>query len=154
MTVSFNPAEKVSQWNYAVEIEYSEGTSTLIRSAFFGTAKDAAAFLDGFDYTNGDVFGWSGDSATMEAIQSYRKGDDVRAVPEFITEYDVDDETDSGKAIGADEFNRLFLAFHRKDGFTVRRWAVPNGHVYAVMYNGELSGAAWHVPTDADSVIM
>ncbi|WMI33627.1 hypothetical protein SEA_KENREY_265 [Streptomyces phage Kenrey] len=152
--MSFNPAKKVSLWNYAVEIQYAEGTNPLIRSAFFGTAKDAAAFLDGFDYTNGDVFEWSGDSATLEAIQSYRKGDDVRAIPEFITEYDVNNKTDSGKAIGADEFNRLFRMYFRRDGFTVRRWAVPGGHVYAVVCNGELSGMMWHVPEGADSIIM
>ena len=147
----YNPTKPVNEWNYAIEAEYGWNGENLIRSAFFGTAKEFAEWLDRFDYGSGDVFGWNGDSAVIEAVDSFRK-EPAYALPEFITEYDVNNETDSGRVIGADEFNRLFRTFHRKDGFRVRRWAVPDGHVYAVMHGGELSGALWHVPTDADCV--
>lgn len=149
--MTFNHTQPISWHNRAIEVQYSEGTDPREREMYFGDAKSFAEWLDAFDYSNGDVFGWTGDSATMAAVSSYRKGD-MRAIPEFITEYDVNNETDPGKAIGADEFNRLFRMFHRKDGYCVRRWAVPVGHVYAVVFNGELTGPMWHVPTDADCV--
>ena len=149
----FNPTKPVSEWNRAIEVDYfTNDRPNLERTEYFGSAKDFAEWLDAFDYGNGDVFGWTGCGATMEAVASFRKESEYVAVPPFITEYDVNNESDPGRAIGADEFNRLFRMFHRKDGFRVCRWAVPVGYVYAVVFDGELSGQMWHVPTDADCV--
>lgn len=144
----FNPMKEVTEWNYAIEAEYGWNGENLIRSAFFGTAKEFAEWLDRFDYGSGDVLGWNGDGAVMDAVDSFR-AEPQFALPEFITEYDVNAEN-SERAIGADEFENMRRIFHRRDGFRIRRWEIPEGNVYALTYDGKLSGPVWHVPDGTD----
>ena len=144
----FNPLREVSMWNYAIEAEYGLNGESLIRSAFFGTAKEFADWLSAFDYESGDVFGWTGDTATMRAVDSYRT-DEYREIPEFITEYNVNDG--SSEIIGADQFHNLRNMFRRdRANYRIHRHFCGDAKVYSVMYIGngepELSSYVWHVP--------
>lgn len=151
----FKITEPVSEWNYALEIEYGFFGENLIRSAFFKTAKDAAAFLDAFDYENGDVFGMNGDGATMHAVESYRKESNVRAIPGFITEFNTNDGT--AEIIGADQFHNLRRMFQKdRANYRIHRFFSDGAKVYAVMYVGDgdarLSSYVWHVPFGSDEL--
>ena len=150
----FKVSEPVSMWNRAIEAEYAFNGENLIRSAFFGSAKEFAEWLESFDYESGDVFGWTGDSATMRAVDSYRT-DEYRAVPEFITEYNTSDG--SSEVIGADQFHNLRNMFRRdRANYRIHRHFCGNAKVYSVMYIGngdaELSSYVWHVPFGTDEM--
>lgn len=151
----FKVSEPVSMWNRAIEAEYAFNGENLIRSAFFGTAKEFAEWLDAFDYESGDVFGWTGDSATMDAVDSYRKeGYAVRAIPEFITEFNTNDG--SSEIIGADAFHNLRRMFRRDPDYRIHRHFCGDAKVYSVMYIGKgepvLSTYVWHVPFGSDEL--
>jgi hypothetical protein len=151
----FNPTKPVSMWNRAIEAEYALNGENLIRSAFFGSAKEFAEWLDAFDYESGDIFGWSGDSATMEAVESFRKESEYVAVPEFITEFNTNDG--SSEIIGADQFHNLCRMFSRdRKNYRIHRHITDDAKVYSVMFigNGEptLSTYVWHVPFGADEM--
>ena len=150
----FKVSEPVGDSNYAVKAEWSLNGESLIRSAFFGSAKEFAEWLDAFDYETGDIFGWQGDSATMKAIESFRNDSDVIAVPEFITEYNVNDGTT--EIIGADQFHMLRRMFQRDPDYIVFRHFADGAKVHSVMYRGngaeKLSSYVWHVPFGADDV--
>jgi hypothetical protein len=142
-------------WNYAIEAEYGWNGENLIRSAFFGTAKEFAEWLDRFDYGSGDVFGWQGDSATMHAVDSYRKESDVRAIPEFITEFNTNDGSE--QIVGADEFHSLRKMFASdRANYRIHRHYADGAKVHSVMYIGDgepkLSSYVWHVPYGADEL--
>lgn len=151
----FKVTEPVSEMNFAIEVEYYLNGENLIRSARFGTAKDFAEWLDAFDYKSGDVLGWTGDSATMRAVESYRTDYPYRAIPDFITEYNTNDG--SSEIIGADQFRNLrrMFATDRKN-YRIHRHFADNAKVYSVMFigNGEptLSTYVWHVPFGADEI--
>jgi len=151
----FNPTKAVSETNFAIEAEYYLNGENLIRSARFGTAMEFGEWLDAFDYNSGDVLGWTGDSATMRAVASYRKDDFIRAVPEFITEFNTNDGTE--QIVGADEFHSLRNMFRRdRENYRIHRHFADNAKVYSVMFigNGEptLSTYVWHVPFGADEI--
>lgn len=150
----FKVSEPVSMWNRAIEAEYAFNGENLIRSAYFGSAKEFAEWLDAFDYESGDVFGWTGDSATMRAVDSYRKESDVRAIPEFITEFNTNDG--SSQIVGADEFHNLHRMFRRDPDYRIHRFLVDGAKVHAVMYVGNgaptLSAYVWHVPFGVDEM--
>lgn len=151
----YNPTKPVTMWNYAIEAEYGFNGENLIRSAFFGSAKEFAEWLDAFDYGSGDVFGWHGCAATMEAVESFRKESEYVAIPDFITEYNTNDG--SSEIIGADQFHNLRRMFSRdRANYRIHRHFADNAKVYAVMYigNGEptLSTYVWHVPFGADEI--
>ncbi|QNN99333.1 hypothetical protein SEA_FAUST_261 [Streptomyces phage Faust] len=150
----FKVSEPVNMWNYAIEAEYGFNGENLIRSAFFGSAKEFAEWLDAFDYGNGDVFGWTGDSATMNAVDSFRN-EPRWAMPEFITEYNVNDG--SSEIIGADQFHNLRRMFAKdRENYRIHRHFCGRAKVYSVMYIGngdaELSSYVWHVPFGADEM--
>ncbi|QOI67630.1 hypothetical protein SEA_BEUFFERT_263 [Streptomyces phage Beuffert] len=150
----FNPFREVSMWNRAIEAEYAFNGETLIRSAFFGTAKEFAEWLESFDYESGDVFGWTGDSATMRAVNSYRT-DEYRETPVFITEYNTNDG--SSEIIGVDQFHNLRRMFAKdRKNYRIHRHFCGDAKVYSVMYIGngeaELSSYVWHVPFGADEL--
>lgn len=152
---AFNPTKAVSEMNFAIEAEYYLNGENLIRSARFGSAIEFAEWLDTFDYGSGDVLGWTGDSATMRAVASYRKDDSIRALPEFITEYNTNDG--SSEIIGADQFHNLRRMFRNdRENYRIHRHFADNAKVYSVMFigNGEptLSTYVWHVPFGADEI--
>lgn len=149
---TYNPTKDIGWDNYAIKADYYTCDRTdLQRTEYFSSAREFAEWLDAFPYCkNSDVIGWSGDSATMEAVESYRKESGMRAVPEFITEFDPNDPDDKGRAIGADEFNRLFRVFNGAADLLVSRWDYPGGHVYGVMGGNVLVSYVWHVPSEAD----
>lgn len=141
----FKPAEPVTENNFAIMAEYGCFGENVIRAAYFGSAKEFAEWLSSFNYSTGDVFGWEGDSATMEAVESYRTDrDDIRAIPEFITEYNTNAAT--AEIIGADQFSNLYRMFRKDPEYTVNRYFCDNAKVYAVFYGGQLSSYVWHVP--------
>jgi hypothetical protein len=155
----YNPAKPVSMWNRAIEVNYfTSDRPNLERTEYFGSAKEFAEWLDAFDYKNGDVFGWTGCGATMEAVASFRKESEFVAIPEFITEFNTNAKTE--EIIGADQFHQLRRMFQRDPEYTVNRHFCGNAKVYSVMYLGSdgegpqfLSSYVWHVPFDADSAI-
>jgi len=150
----FNPTREVTESNYAILAEYGWNGENLIRSEYFGSAKEFADFLDRFDYGSGDVFGWQGDSATMEAVASFRKESDFVAVPDFITEYNTNDG--SSEIIGADAFHNLRRMFRRDPDYRIHRHFCGDAKVHSVMYIGKgepvLSSYVWHVPFGSDEL--
>jgi hypothetical protein len=151
----FKVSEPVSTWNRAIEAEYWIEGDPVIHSAFFGTAKEFAEWLDSFDYQSGDVCGWTGDSATMRAVESFRKNSEVQAIPEFITEFNTNDG--SSQIVGADEFNNLRNMFRKdRENYRIHRHFAGEAKVYSVMFigNGEprLSSYVWHVPFGTDEI--
>ena len=151
----FKVSEPVSEWNYAIRVEYwLTIRENFTYSEVFGSAKEFAEWLDAFDYESGDVFGWSGDSATMRAVESYRKESHVQAIPEFITEFNTNDGTET--IVGADEFHNLYRMFRRDPDYRIHRHFAGNAKVYSVMYLGkgfpQLSSYVWHVPYGTDEL--
>lgn len=109
-------------------------------------------------YRSGDGYGWTGDSATMEAVESFRRESEFVAVPEFITEFNTNSGTE--EIVGADQFHNLRRMFQRDPEYTVNRHFCGDAKVYSVMYLGRdgkgpqfLSSYVWHVPFDADTEI-
>jgi hypothetical protein len=152
----YNPTKPVAWDNYAIKADYYTcDRSDLERTEYFSSAKEFAEWLDAFEYCkNSDVTGWTGDSATMHAVESYRKESDVRAIPEFITEFNTSDG--SSEIIGADHFHNLRRMFSRDSDYCVHHFFADVAKVYAVMYVGEgearLSSYVWHVPFGADEI--
>lgn len=153
----YNPTKPVAWDNYAIKVDYYTcDRSDLERTEYFGSAKEFAEWLDAFEYCrNSDVTGWTGDSATMEAVESFRKESVVRAIPEFITEFNTNDG--SSEFIGADQFHNLRRMFSRdRENYRIHRHFADNAKVYSVMFigNGEptLSTYVWHVPFGADEL--
>jgi hypothetical protein len=150
----YNPTKPIAWDNYAVKVDYfTNDRPNLERTEYFGSASEFAEWLDSFDYRNGDVFGWSGDSATVRAVDSYRTEYPYRSLPEFITEYNVNDGSET--VIGADQFHRLRRMFSRdRANYRIHRHFCGDAKVYSVMFigNGEptLSTYVWHVPFGAD----
>jgi len=74
----------------------------------------------------------------------------MRAIPAVITEFDTVNESET--VVSVDAFNNLFRMFWNDPDYTVNRYPVPDGHVYAVFYvgngNNSLSSYAWHVPSE------
>lgn len=150
----FNPAKELSDDNYAILAEYGWFHENLIRSEYFGSARDYAEWLDAFDYESGDVFGCQGDGATMRAVESFRKESAYVAIPEYITEYNTN--TGTSEIIGADKFHELRRMFQRDPDYRVNRHYCGNAKVHSVMYVGDgeprLSSYVWHVPFGADEL--
>lgn len=151
----FKVTEPVTVNNFAIEVEFYLNGENRNRSERFGTAKEFAEWLNAFDYESGDVFGWTGDSATMQAVDSYRNdGFAVRALPEFITEFNTNDGT--SEIIGADQFHNLRRMFRRDPDYHIHRFFANNAKVYSVMYVGagdaKLSSYVWHVPFGTDEL--
>ncbi|UUG69552.1 hypothetical protein SEA_SHAM_252 [Streptomyces phage Sham] len=151
----YNPTKAVSEMNFAIEAEYYLNGENLIRSARFGTAMEFAEWLDSFDYNSGDVLGWTGDSATMRAVASYRKDEFIREIPEHITEFNTNDG--SSEIIGADQFHSLRRMFQRdRENYRIHRHFAESAKVYSVMFIGDgeprLSTYVWHVPFGADEI--
>lgn len=156
----YNPTKPIAWDNYAIKADYYTcDRSNLERVEYFSGAKEFAEWLDEFPYCkNSDVTGWTGDSATMEAVDSYRKENNVRAIPEFITEFNTNSGTE--EIVGADQFHNLRRMFQRDPEYTVNRHFCGDAKVYSVMYLGRdgkgpqfLSSYVWHVPFDADTEI-
>lgn len=153
----FNPMKAVDWDNYAIQVDYYLNGENIERCERFGSAKEFAEWLDAFDYDRGDVTGWTGDTATMRAVNSFRKNYiPVRAVPEFITEFNTNDG--SSQIVGADEFHKV-KNIYRKDrkNYRVYHYLVTGARVYAVMYVGDntpaqLGAYVWHVPFDAEEL--
>ena len=152
----FNPAKPVNQWNRAIEVDYFTcDRPELQRTEFFGSAKEFAEWLDEFPYCkNSDVVGWTGDGATMEAVDSFRK-EPMYALPEFITMYNVNDGTH--EIVGVDVFHNLRRMFAKdRANYRIHRHFADNAKVYSVMsiQNGdaELSSYVWHVPFGTDEI--
>jgi hypothetical protein len=152
----YNPTKPITWDNYAVKVDFfTSDRPNLERTEYFGSAIEFAEWLDAFDYGNGDVFGWTGDSATMEAVESFRKESAFVAIPEFITEYNTNDG--SSEIIGADQFHNLRRMFAKdRANYRIHRHFADNAKVYSVMFigNGEptLSTYVWHVPFGAEEL--
>lgn len=149
----FNPAQKVSEFNFAIEVEFYQNGVNRTFCERFGTAKEFAAWLDSFDYESGDVYGWTGDSATSNAADSYRRNS-VYGIPEFITEFNTNDGT--SEIIGADQFHKLVRMFRRDKDYRIHRHYSDGAKVHSLMYVGDgdaqLSSYVWHVPYGTDEL--
>lgn len=153
----YNPTKPVAWDNYAIKANYYTcDRSDLERTEYFGSAKEFAEWLDGFQYCrNSDVVGWTGDGATMDAVESFRSESPFVAIPDFITEYNTN--TGSSEEIGADQFHTLVRMFRTdRDNYRVHRHFADNAKVYSVMYIGKgeptLSTYVWHVPFGSDEL--
>ena len=150
----FNPTQEVTEFNFAIQVEFYRNGIDRTFCERFAAAKEFATWLDSFDYESGDVYGWSGDSATMHAVDSYRRFSDVVAIPEFITEFNTNDGT--SEIIGADKFHQLRRMFSRDPDYRTHRFFADNAKVYSVMFVGEgdakLSSYVWHVPFGTDEL--
>jgi len=151
----YNPTKPLTLDNYAIQVDYYLNGESGEKCARFGSAKEFAEWMDSFDYSSGDITGWTGDSATMQAVNSYRNDRPYRAIPEFITEFNTNDG--SSEIVGADQFHNLRRMFTRdRDNYRVYRHYADDAKVYSVMYVGKgdarLSSYVWHVPFGADEI--